>query len=251
MDIGVLWDRLAGGLQEYVENYCLYKNQSKIKPSYDVDYEIECLDELQKHTSVDDYWVLQIAGCEHINNLPIYLQKLVIQYLPRFFKDYPEYKYVDCLFLNPTYEDIVNNLNLSMLLSDQAMNVIKRLPKQEPYICDDRQSIDWETFRDMTDEQFEQHIESLRNKEKTAKTAYCKAVVKLIDYYGFEYIKDKIKESFYAVEENGNRYRYYFCFEGNKHMKTFKARYREWAAYAIIDVDKETYETTIVEYQLP
>lgn len=63
MDIGVLWDRLAGGLQEYVENYCLYKNQSKIKPSYDVDYEIESLDELQKHTSVDDYWVLQIAGC--------------------------------------------------------------------------------------------------------------------------------------------------------------------------------------------
>lgn len=107
MDIGALWDRLAGGLQEYVENYCLYKNQSKIKPSYDVDYEIECLDELQKHTSVDDYWVLQIAGCEHINNLPIYLQKLVIQYLPRFFKDYPEYKYVDCLFLNPTHEDII------------------------------------------------------------------------------------------------------------------------------------------------
>lgn len=134
-----------------------------------------------------------------------------------------------------------------MVLSDQFMNVIKRLPKQEPYVCDDRQSIDWETFHNMTDEQFEQHIESLRNKEKTSKIAYCKAVVKLIDYYGFEYIKDKLKESFYAVEENGDRYRYYFCFEGNKHMRTFKVRYREWAVYAIVDVNKETYETRIAE----
>lgn len=85
MDIGVLWDRLAGGIQEYVENYCLYKSESKIKPSYEVDYQIDCLDELQKHTTVNDYWVHQISGCKHINDLPTYLQELVLQYLPRFF----------------------------------------------------------------------------------------------------------------------------------------------------------------------
>ena len=251
MDTGVLWDRLAGGLQEYVENYYLYESQSKIKPSYDVDYEIECLDELQKHTSVDDYWLHQISGCKHINDLPTYLQKLVIQYLPRFFKDYPEYKYEDCLFLNPTYEDIVNDLNLSMVVSEQAMNVIKRLPKQEPYICDDRQSIEWETFRNMTDEQFEQHIENLRNKEKTAKIAYCKAVLKLVELYGFGYIKSKIKNSFYATEEKEKCNRFYFCFENKKYRKDLKANYKGWTVYATIDVDKETYETTIVEHQLP
>lgn len=92
-----LWDRLAGGLQEYVENYCLYKSQSKVEPSYDVDYEIDCLDELQKHTTVNDYWVHQISGCKHINDLPTYLQKLVIQYLPRFFEKYPMYKGAECL----------------------------------------------------------------------------------------------------------------------------------------------------------
>lgn len=97
MDIGVLWDRLAGGLQEYVENYCLYISQSKIKPSYEVDYEIDCLDKLHKHTTVNDYWVHQISGCNHINDLPTYLQELVLQYLPRFFIRYPEYQNLDCL----------------------------------------------------------------------------------------------------------------------------------------------------------
>ena len=42
-----LWDRLAGEILEYVENYCLVKSQSKIKPSYEVDYEINCLEELK------------------------------------------------------------------------------------------------------------------------------------------------------------------------------------------------------------
>lgn len=97
MDIDVLWDRLAGGLQEYVENYCLYKSQSKIMPSYDVDYKIDCLDVLQKHTTVDDYWVHQISGCDNINDLPVYLQELVLQYLPRFFEKYPIYRDAECL----------------------------------------------------------------------------------------------------------------------------------------------------------
>lgn len=245
MDIGVLWDRLAGGLKEYVDNYCLHKSQSKIKPSYEVDYKIDCLDELQKHTTLDDYWLHQVSGCKNINELPRYLQELVAQYLPHFFEKYPEYKLESCLYLKPTHEDIIYGLNLPTLLSDQVMNVIKRLPKQELYICDDRQSIDWETFRNMTDEQFEQHIKKLRNKEKTEKIAYCKAVVKLVDFYGYEYIKDKLKESFYAVEDNGYRFRYYFCFEGNNYKREFKERYYEWAVYAIVDVDKSSLEASV------
>lgn len=99
MNINILWDRLAGEILEYVENFCLYKSQSKIKPSYEVDYNIECLDELQKHTDIEDYWAHQIASCTNINDLPAYLQGLVLQYLPRFFEKYPEYKDADCLKL--------------------------------------------------------------------------------------------------------------------------------------------------------
>ena len=100
MDIGVLWDRLAGELREYVENWCLSRSQSRIKPSYEIDYEINCLEELKKHTTLDDYWVHRISACENINDLPIYLQELVLQYLPRFFKNHPEYKNLDCLKIN-------------------------------------------------------------------------------------------------------------------------------------------------------
>lgn len=100
MEIGVLWDRLAGELREYVENWCLSRSQSRIKPSYEIDYEINCLEELKKHTTLDDYWVHRISACENINDLPIYLQELVLQYLPRFFKNHPEYKNLDCLKIN-------------------------------------------------------------------------------------------------------------------------------------------------------
>ena len=92
-----LWDRLAGEILEYVENYCLVKSQSKIKPSYEVDYEINCLEELKKHGDYDNYWPHQISGCKNINDLPTYLQELVLQYLPRFFIRYPEYQNLDCL----------------------------------------------------------------------------------------------------------------------------------------------------------
>ena len=52
---------------------------------------------MHKHTTVNDYWVHQISGCKHINDLPTYLQELVLQYLPRFFIRYPEYQNLDCL----------------------------------------------------------------------------------------------------------------------------------------------------------
>ena len=75
----------------------MVKSQSKIKPSYEVDYEINCLEELKKHSDYDNYWPHQISECQNINDLPTYLQELVLQYLPRFFIRHPEYHNLDCL----------------------------------------------------------------------------------------------------------------------------------------------------------
>lgn len=95
--VSVLFDRLAGGLRGYVENYYLHKSQSKILPSYKVDYEIskDIINGIEKSTqseNMDDMWYLKISGCTNIDELPDYLKKLIVQYLPRFFKEYPQYK---------------------------------------------------------------------------------------------------------------------------------------------------------------
>ena len=99
MENNVIFDRLASGLALYVENYSIVNSTSKFKlePSYPVDYEIESIEELQKYTDVDNYWLHLIANCNSINELPEYLKKLVIQYLPRFFKEYPQYEDAECL----------------------------------------------------------------------------------------------------------------------------------------------------------
>lgn len=99
----VLWDRLAGGLQIYVENYYLKitgGGKLKLQPSYNVDYVIEDIDLLKKHNEINDYWVFKIGGCRNINELPVFLRKLVVQFLPRFFQEYPQYRDVECLKIN-------------------------------------------------------------------------------------------------------------------------------------------------------
>lgn len=95
--IDVLFDRLAGGLMLYVENYYLHKSQNKILPSYKVDYEIskDIISEIEKSTqsnNIDEIWYHKISGCKNINELPDYLKELITQYLPKFFKEYPQYK---------------------------------------------------------------------------------------------------------------------------------------------------------------
>ena len=99
MENEALWDRLAGMLVEYVENYLLDKNKNPlgIGPSYTVDYEIKDVERLFDFEVIDDYWVVQIAGCRNINKLPPNLKELVIPFLPRFFEQYPEYKAAECL----------------------------------------------------------------------------------------------------------------------------------------------------------
>ncbi len=110
MDNSILWDRLAGALMLYVENYFLskasYSNDSrfKLQPSYEVDYEIseDIIAGLQQSVeigNIDEIWQHKICVCDNINNLPDYLQKLVIQFLPKFFSQYPQYQNADCLKL--------------------------------------------------------------------------------------------------------------------------------------------------------
>lgn len=106
-EIDILWDELAGQLIIYVDNYFLKKNSGgklKIQPSYEVNYEIseDIIDELQKAVekgNISDIWYLKIAGCRNINELPLYCKKLVLQFLPRFFSEYPKYKDFECLKL--------------------------------------------------------------------------------------------------------------------------------------------------------
>ena len=94
MAVDVLTDRLAAGLSVYIENYLVDKNGGKwgLKPSYTVDYEISDITELDKYMGADNYWSHIILESGHISDLPEYLQKLVRQYSPRFFADYPQYK---------------------------------------------------------------------------------------------------------------------------------------------------------------
>lgn len=105
-EIDVMWDRLTGGLMLYIENFELKKcsgvGRFNLNPSYKVDYEIadEILEYLEKTTeeeNIDSYWHMQIGSCRNINNLPPYLQQLVIQFLPRFLAQYPQYKDAKCL----------------------------------------------------------------------------------------------------------------------------------------------------------
>lgn len=102
MYYSVLWERLAGGTQEFVENYFLSQSENnsgfiKIEPTYPVDYKIKNLDKIVNFNSADNYFVHKIAECRNINDLSTELKELVSQYLPKFFSKYPEYKDEKCL----------------------------------------------------------------------------------------------------------------------------------------------------------
>ena len=97
MDYAVLWDRLAGGLLVYVENYLLAKAGGKMKPSYPVDYEVANAEKLLSDRTIDDFFAYKVVECRDVNLLPEDLKKLVLQYLPKFYDTYPEYKGEKCL----------------------------------------------------------------------------------------------------------------------------------------------------------
>lgn len=106
----ILWDRLSGTIVEYVENYFLQKEADDesgklhIGPSYDVDYKIsdeilKAIDDSMCTGKIENYWFFQIDACRDINELSKPLQQLVRQYLPKFYKMFPEYKDAECLVL--------------------------------------------------------------------------------------------------------------------------------------------------------
>lgn len=96
-----MWDRLAGELIVYVENYLLSSKSGLgfgLDPSYKVDYEIKdtILDYLEKPLNsgdINEIWQHRITTCKNVNDLPNKLQKLVNQFLPRFLSQHPEYKH--------------------------------------------------------------------------------------------------------------------------------------------------------------
>lgn len=101
---GILWAILAGELRVYVQNYELSKSAEgigkwKLGPSYNVDYEIEeeIIFELYAAKDMSSWWYYQILNCTNINELPLYLKKLLKQFLPRFLFEYPEYQNAECL----------------------------------------------------------------------------------------------------------------------------------------------------------
>lgn len=103
MEFDALWGELVDGLYIYVENYFLARHPapgSSVQPSYPVDYEIEDIDKIFADRSIENYWIHRIARCRNINDLPEHLQKLVIQFLPRFFAEHPEYASAQSLKLD-------------------------------------------------------------------------------------------------------------------------------------------------------
>lgn len=100
MSQNALWDRLAGCLAEYVDNYLIKTKgggKFRIEPSYDVDYEIANPEKLFEDMSLDGYWVHKVARCRDINDLEPQLKELALQYLPKFFEKFPEYISEECL----------------------------------------------------------------------------------------------------------------------------------------------------------
>ena len=98
----VLWV-LAAELREYVDNYQLSKSDEEndgvirsfnLKPSYNVDYEIEeeIISELNSAEDKYHWYYYQILTCTNKNELPLYLKKLIKQFLPRFLSEHPEFQ---------------------------------------------------------------------------------------------------------------------------------------------------------------
>lgn len=98
-NVKVLFDRLAGCLKIYVENYQLENNGGGVfhlQPSYPVDYEIsqDILNAIEQSYGgkTDDIWYIKISSCQSVRELPNYLQELISQFLPKFFEQFPQYK---------------------------------------------------------------------------------------------------------------------------------------------------------------
>ncbi len=80
---------------------------------------------------------------------------------------------------------------------------------------------------------------------------YAKAVLKLADVYGMEYMKLKVKHTPVARWDDGTCIVFYFMFEDEDERPDLQANYKGWTVYAGVSVDKNTGEATMLDYVLP
>lgn len=76
-------------------------------------------------------------------------------------------------------------------------------------------------------------------------------ILKLVELYGIEYLKNKIKNCWNGISEEEDKCRFIYLFEGTNGENEGLLNKKGWKVYAIIDIDKNTFETTLVEYTLP
>ena len=82
-------------------------------------------------------------------------------------------------------------------------------------------------------------------------TLQVKATLKLIDLYGMEYMKQKIRTSWVARCQMEKFMRFYFCFENEDERPDLTPNYKGWTVWATLDVDCETGDVKVIECILP
>ena len=82
-------------------------------------------------------------------------------------------------------------------------------------------------------------------------TIMAKALLKLIDVYGMDYMKSKVKHTPVARWDDGTCRVFYFMFEDEDERPDLQANYKGWTVYAEVSVDKNTGEATMLDYVLP
>ena len=80
---------------------------------------------------------------------------------------------------------------------------------------------------------------------------HAKALLKLIELYGMDYMKKKIRNTWVAWCEKDAYTRFYFCFEHEDERPDLEANYKGWTVWATLDVDRESGEVEVVECVLP
>ena len=80
---------------------------------------------------------------------------------------------------------------------------------------------------------------------------YAKAVLKIADVYGVEYLKRKIKHIPVAEHDDGTCMVFYFLFEDEDERPDLKPDHLGWTVYVGVSVDKNTGEATMLDYVLP
>ncbi|MBE6682484.1 MAG: hypothetical protein E7600_09420 [Ruminococcaceae bacterium] len=74
------------------------------------------------------------------------------------------------------------------------------------------------------------------------------AVIKLVELYGVDYLKEKLKTCWCGVCDEKDACRFIFLMESLGGNCIGKNNKKCWKTYAIIDVDKITFEATVIDF---